>query len=244
MIIIPALDLINGQVVRLQQGDYGKQTTFTVSPVEQFQRYIAGGASYLHLVDLDGAKDPLKRQLTTIEQLVKSVNVPIQVGGGIRTEKDVENLLKIGVTRVVIGSTAIQSPELVKTWFERFGADRLVLALDVRIEHGEKCIAISGWQETSEKTLESVIDDFLTVGLEHVLCTDISKDGMLSGSNVKLYQEIAAAYPSIQFQASGGIGELSDIKALEPTNVFGVIVGRALLDNQFSVQEAIECLQK
>lgn len=244
MIIIPALDLINGQVVRLQQGDYGKQTTFTVSPIDKFKEYIDAGAEYLHLVDLDGAKDPKARQLTTIQNILAEINVPLQVGGGIRTVEDVQNLLDLGVQRVVVGSTAIQKPDEVKSWFKQFGADRFVLALDVRIENNQKLIAISGWQETSNQTLEDVIESFQDVGLQHVLCTDISKDGMLQGSNVELYKEVAQKYPNISFQASGGIGELNDLLALQSSGVFGIIVGRALLENKFTAKEAILCLQK
>lgn len=244
MIIIPALDLINGQVVRLQQGDYGKQTTFTVSPIDQFKEYVDAGAEYLHLVDLDGAKNPKARQLATIQNILAEIDVPLQVGGGIRTIEDVQNLLDLGVERVVIGSTAIQKPDEVKAWFKQFGADRFVLALDVRIENNQKLIAISGWQETSNQTLEEVIESFQEVGLKHVLCTDISKDGMLQGSNVELYKEVAEKYPNISFQASGGIGDLDDLSVLQPSGVFGVIVGRALLENKFTAKEAISCLQK
>ena len=242
--IIPALDLINGEVVRLEQGDYGKQTTFHYSPIEKFQEYVSDGATYLHLVDLDGAKDPAKRQITTIQSIVANVDAPIQVGGGIRTIEDVKALLSIGVQRVVIGSTAVKDPEMVKAWFEEFGADRLVLALDVRIEAGEKRVAVSGWQETSDLTLEELIALYEPVGLKHVLCTDISKDGMLTGSNVALYKELVENYPEIEFQSSGGIGVLADVEALKPTKVSGVIVGRALLENRITLKEAITCWQK
>lgn len=244
MIIIPALDLMNGQIVRLQQGDYDKQTKFTASPIEQFEEYVAQGAKYLHLVDLDGAKDPTQRQLFTIKRIVEGVKAPIQVGGGIRTREDVQKLLDIGVERIVVGSTAIQNPEEVKSWFDEFGADSFVLALDTRIENGKKLIAISGWLETTDQTLEDVIESFQEVGLEHVLCTDISKDGMLQGSNVQLYQELVKKYPDINFQASGGIGGLEDLIALEKSDVYGVIVGRALLEKKFTTKEAMTCLQK
>lgn len=239
--IIPALDLIQGEVVRLEQGDYGKQTTFHYSPFEKFKEYCNDGATYLHLVDLDGAKNPQNRQIETISKIVKAVDVPIQVGGGIRTKEDVEALLSIGVERVVIGSTAVRKPEEVKKWFQEYGGERLVLALDIRLEEGKKKIAISGWQETSKKTLEEMIELYQAVGLAHVLCTDISRDGMLTGSNVELYQELTTSYPKINFQSSGGIGSLEDIKALKPSDVYGVIVGRALLENRFTLKEAIAC---
>jgi phosphoribosylformimino-5-aminoimidazole carboxamide ribotide isomerase len=243
--IIPALDLIDGSVVRLHQGDYEQKRDYGNDPLLRLQDYEKQGAKLLHLVDLTGAKDPKARQISLIQTLINAVQVPIQVGGGIRTEKDVQTLLSAGAAGVVIGSTAIKQPELVKQWFTKYGAERLVLALDVRINaDGEKHVAIHGWQEDSNQTLEQVIDDYLPFGLKHVLCTDISKDGTLSGSNVKLYQQISQKYPQIAFQASGGIGQLSDVKALKDSGVAGVIVGRALLEEKFTVQEAISCWQK
>lgn len=242
--IIPALDLINGEVVRLQQGDYARQTTFEYSPITKFKEYVDAGAKYLHLVDLDGAKDPKARQLKVISEIVKTVSAPIQVGGGIRSREDIENLLNIGVDRVVVGSTAVKNPGEVMQWFQEFGGEKIVLALDIRIEEGIKKVALSGWQETSELTIEALIDKYQPVGLKHVLCTDISKDGMLTGSNVALYEELCAKYPEIDFQSSGGIGSIEDIQVLEGTGVAGVIVGRALLEGKFSAEEAISCWQK
>ncbi len=242
-IIIPALDLINGQVVRLHQGDYAKQTTYSDNPIDQFADYVAQGAEQLHLVDLTGAKDPNARQTALIGKIIAATDCPVQVGGGIRSEQDVADLLNVGASRVVIGSTAIKQPEMVKAWFKQYGAEKFVLALDINIVDGKKLIAIHGWQETSSLTLEQVIDDFAQVGLQHVLCTDISKDGTLAGSNVALYCEICQKYPTIQFQSSGGIGSLADIEALKGTGVAGVIVGRALLEGKFTVAEAIECWQ-
>ncbi|MCO6539387.1 MAG: 1-(5-phosphoribosyl)-5-[(5-phosphoribosylamino)methylideneamino]imidazole-4-carboxamide isomerase [Gilliamella sp.] len=243
--IIPALDLIDGNVVRLHQGDYGQKRDYGNDPLLRLQDYEKQGAKLLHLVDLTGAKDPQKRQILLIQNLINGVQIPVQVGGGIRTEKDIQSLLSAGAARIVIGSTAIKQSELVKQWFSKYGAERLVLALDVRIDNqGNKYVAIHGWQEDSCQTLEQVIDDYLPYGLRHVLCTDISKDGTLSGSNVKLYQEISRKYPQIAFQASGGIGQLSDVKALKDSGVKGVIVGRALLEEKFTVQEAISCWPK
>lgn len=242
--IIPALDLINGEVVRLQQGDYNRQTTFEYSPVAKFKEYVDAGAQYLHLVDLDGAKDPNDRQLAVIAEIVKTVGAPIQVGGGIRTKEDIENLLAIGVDRVVVGSTAVKNPIEVIEWFKAFGGDHIVLALDIRIEDGVKKVALSGWLETSELSLESLIAQYQPYGLKHVLCTDISKDGMLTGSNVELYRELCEKFPDIKFQSSGGIGTIADIQALESTQVSGVIVGRALLEGKFTAKEAISCWQK
>lgn len=242
--IIPALDLIDGKVVRLHQGDYGQQRDYGNDPLPRLQDYQQQGGEVLHLVDLTGAKDPAARQIPLLRKLLAGVSVPVQVGGGIRSEDDVAALLEAGAARVVIGSTAVRQPDIVKQWFTRFGADALVLALDVRIAaDGSKNIAVSGWQEDSGVTLEQIVDAFLPYGLKHVLCTDITRDGTLSGSNVALYQEVCARYPQVAFQSSGGIGSLEDIAALRGSGVKGVIVGRALLEGKFTVKEAIACWQ-
>lgn len=242
--IIPALDLIDGNVVRLHQGDYGQQRDYGNDPLSRLQDYQQQGGQVLHLVDLTGAKDPAARQIPLLRKLLAGISVPVQVGGGIRSAEDVAALIEAGASRVVVGSTAVRQPEEVKQWFQRFGADALVLALDVRIAaDGSKNIAVSGWQEDSGVTLEQIVDEFLPYGLKHVLCTDISRDGTLSGSNVALYQEICARYPQVAFQSSGGIGSLEDIAALRGSGVKGVIVGRALLEGKFTVKEAIACWQ-
>ena len=170
-------------------------------------------------------------------QIIPATQSKIQVGGGIRTEQDVADLLAVGANRVVIGSTAVTQPDMVQGWFNKYGAEKFVLALDVRIENGQKLVAIKGWQETSALPLENVVENYRTFGLQHVLCTDISRDGTLAGSNVQLYREVCT-----KFQSSGSIGSLADIEALKGTGVAGVIVGRALLEGKFNVAEAIECL--
>ncbi|WP_318440882.1 1-(5-phosphoribosyl)-5-[(5-phosphoribosylamino)methylideneamino]imidazole-4-carboxamide isomerase [Photobacterium leiognathi] len=240
--IIPALDLIEGQVVRLFQGDYGQVTEYKVDPAEQFNLYHQAGANWLHLVDLTGAKDTQARQLSLIERLLKSTPANVQIGGGVRTEQDVADLLNAGAKRVVIGSTAVKQPEIVKGWMEKYGAEHIVLALDINIDDdGNRIVAVSGWQEDSGVTIEALLEDFLKVGLKHVLCTDISRDGTLAGSNVELYVDLCRQYPQVQFQSSGGIGSLDDIAALKGSGVAGVIVGRALLDGKFTAEQAFAC---
>lgn len=242
--IIPALDLIDGQVVRLWQGDYNQVTEYAVDPAQQFADYHNGGADWLHLVDLTGAKNPDARQLDTIATLINATSARVQIGGGIRTESDVIGLLGAGADRVVVGSTAIKNPPMVMDWIQTHGAEKIVLALDVNIDdNGNRTVAVSGWQQDSGVAIEQVLSDYARVGLRHVLCTDISRDGTMAGSNVDLYTDLCATYPDIAFQSSGGIGGLDDISALKPTGVSGVIVGRALLDGKFTVQEAIACWQ-
>ncbi|MCD9497387.1 1-(5-phosphoribosyl)-5-[(5-phosphoribosylamino)methylideneamino]imidazole-4-carboxamide isomerase [Photobacterium carnosum] len=240
--IIPALDLIEGQVVRLFQGDYGQVTEYNVNPTEQFALYHQAGANWLHLVDLTGAKNTQARQLTLISQLLASTPANVQIGGGVRCEQDVSDLLHAGAQRVVIGSTSVKQPERVKGWIEKYGAEHIVLALDINIDNnGNRIVAVSGWQEDSGVTIETLLEDFLKVGLKHVLCTDISRDGTLTGSNVELYVDLCRQYPQVQFQSSGGIGSLDDITALKGSGVAGVIVGRALLDGKFTAEQAFTC---
>ncbi|WP_281558989.1 1-(5-phosphoribosyl)-5-[(5-phosphoribosylamino)methylideneamino]imidazole-4-carboxamide isomerase [Thalassomonas sp. RHCl1] len=240
--MIPAIDLINGEVVRLYQGDYQQKTQYQYSPQERQQAYANAGAKVMHFVDLDGAKDSTKRQLATLKKLVKHPGMVIQVGGGIRNEQDVQQLLELGADRVVIGSLAIKQPALVQEWLAKYGGEKIVLALDIRIdEQGRKQLPTHGWIKNSGITLEPLLDSYQDAGIKHVLCTDISKDGTLSGSNVSLYTELCQNYPEIKWQASGGIGSLADIKALIPTGVSGVILGRSLLEGKFTLEEAIAC---
>jgi len=240
--MIPAIDLINGEVVRLFQGDYSQKTNYQYTVKERQQAYASAGAKVMHFVDLDGAKDSNKRQLSTLKTVVNHDSMIIQVGGGIRNEDDVKQLLALGANRVVIGSLAIKQPELVIEWLNTYGGEKIVLALDIKIdEHGNKTLPTHGWIEDSGVNLEDLMDRYISAGIKHILCTDISKDGTLAGSNVNLYTELCAKYPDIAWQASGGIGSLDDVKALIPTGVSGVILGRSLLEGKFTLEEAIAC---
>ena len=242
--IIPAIDLIQGKTVRLYQGSYDKTTEYQQTPLQLRDLYAEAGAGILHLVDLTGAKNAADRQLELLTNLMKNSPLPVQVGGGVRTAADVEQLLAAGASRVVVGSVAIREPETVQGWLRTYGGDKIVLALDVSINaQGDKTLPSHGWIEESTITLEQVLDGFIAAGAKHVLCTDISKDGTLQGPNVALYAELVQKYPQIQWQASGGVGSLADIKALKPTGVAGVILGRALLEGKFTAEEAIQCWQ-
>lgn len=244
-LIIPAIDLIDGQVVRLFQGDYGQKTEYQYDPIDAVNRYADAGATWLHIVDLTGAKDVEKRQLALIKRMVETGRMQFQAGGGIRSEQDVKQLLDIGVSRVVIGSLAVKKPELVMQWMREYGAEKFVLALDINIdEDGNKFIATHGWQENSGVVLEGLLTTFLDAGVEHVLCTDISKDGTLQGANNSLYAEVVAQFPQVSWQASGGIGSLEDIAGLIPTKVQNVILGRSLLEGKFELSDAISLWEK
>ncbi|BDY05450.1 1-(5-phosphoribosyl)-5-[(5-phosphoribosylamino)methylideneamino]imidazole-4-carboxamide isomerase [Ferrimonas sp. YFM] len=242
--IIPAIDLINGQVVRLKKGDFNQVTQFDTDPLAQLSHYRDAGSALLHIVDLDGAKDPANRQLTTLTRLVENLNCPIQVGGGIRDKAEVEALLKLGVDKVVIGSLAARDPQLVASWIQEYGAERITVALDLLLDdQGNAQVATHGWQKGSGKLVEEVIAPLRLAGLKHVLCTDIDRDGMLTGPNVTLYQTLIGQYPEISWQASGGIAELEDLKQLKAIGIGGIIIGKALLTGRFTIEEALACWQ-
>ncbi|XOV79042.1 MAG: 1-(5-phosphoribosyl)-5-[(5-phosphoribosylamino)methylideneamino]imidazole-4-carboxamide isomerase [Aestuariibacter sp.] len=239
--IIPAIDLIDGNVVRLFQGDYGQKTEYKIDPVDVVNKYADAGANWLHIVDLTGAKDTSKRQISLIKRMVATNRMQFQAGGGIRCKADVEQLLACGVERVVIGSLAVKAPEQVLSWVREFGPEKIVLALDINIDaQGNRMIATHGWQEDSGVQLDVLLNDYLEAGIQHVLCTDISRDGTLQGANNQLYADLVTQFPSISWQASGGIGSLDDIQQLQPTKVQNVILGRALLEGKFDLQQAIQ----
>ncbi len=241
--LIPALDLIDSKIVRLRKGDYKQKITYDeLDPIEKLKEYEDMGAKWIHLVDLDGAKDPKKRQIKLINELIKQSNVNLQVGGGVRNKDDIKALFDVGVKRVAIGSLAITSPKLCTELLEYFTGDKICIALDVVPSNDDFFIAINAWQEQSEQRLFESIEFYLKYGLKHILCTDISRDGTLQGMNIKLYENIAKNFPNINTQASGGLNSLSDLKKLSGI-CSGVIAGKALLDGIFNVKEGLECLQ-
>lgn len=242
--LIPALDLINGEVVRLQQGDFARQTTFHNDPVAVACDYQQAGAEFLHIVDLDGARDPAKRQLELITRMQQQSGLRVQTGGGIRTRDDIASLLATGVERVVVGSSAVKDPELAAAWLREFGSDAIVLALDINIDdNGNRWLATHGWQSQSDTRIEDLLNALIPAGCRHVLCTDISRDGMLNGPNVELYASLKADFPDIIWQASGGVSGLHDLRDLKAINCDSVILGKALLTGQFTLQEATQCWQ-
>lgn len=240
--IIPAIDYINGKIVRLYQGNYNKILYYKNEILYQINKYINSGFSYIHLVDLDGCRNIKKRQMNILKNLSIFPKVNFQVGGGIRTAKDIEYLLTLNVSKVVLGTSAILKKEDFKKWLHIYGSEKIVLALDIRINSNKKKkIAISGWKNTTDFYLEQVISDFLPYGLKHVLCTDIARDGTFLGPNLELYSELKNIFPSILFQASGGIRSLKDVKDLKKIGIKNIIVGRALLEERFNLSEAIKC---
>jgi phosphoribosylformimino-5-aminoimidazole carboxamide ribotide isomerase len=241
MIIYPAIDLRQGHCVRLSQGRFDQVTTYADDPLTVAREYAAAGATWLHVVDLDGAKDGNAAQTELVKRIAADSGVKVQTGGGIRSEDQINTYLGAGISRVVIGSLALTNPGLVATWLDRFGRDRVVLALDVKPNIDGWHVTTHGWQKTSGKTLFDVIDEYGAAYLRHLLCTDVARDGLLGGPNVALYREIRTRYPKLAVQASGGVASLADLAALKETGVAGTIVGKALYEGKLALAEALQC---
>ena len=231
MILIPAIDLKDGHCVRLLRGDFATETRYTSNPQELVDRYRALGADWLHVVDLDGARTGGPANRDIIVGLAAQREVKLQVGGGLRDTAAINEAFDAGVARAVVGSAALTQVQQVRQWLREFGADRIVLAFDVRLGvDGEPRVAIHGWREQSQVSLWSAVDNFADFGLRHVLCTDVSRDGALTGPNVALYGHAVERFPRIEWQASGGIRNSLDLHALAGVGVSAAISGKALLD--------------
>lgn len=237
MELIPAIDLRDGRCVRLLYGDFAKETRYDVDPVELAVQYGELGARWLHVVDLDGAKRGEPVNLPLIRRMRDAAGVDVQTGGGIRTRASLEQALDVA-SRVVIGSLAVSAPELVAGWLTEFGSDRLTLALDVRLDaDGVPMIATHGWTRASTLSLAAAIERYSAAGLRHVLCTDIDRDGALTGPNTALYADCVRRWPSIAFQASGGVRDVGDLVALTAAGVAGTVSGKALLEGRLKPEE-------
>lgn len=237
--LVPAIDLRGGRCVRLYQGRFDAETVYDDDPALVLARYRELGARYVHVVDLDGARDGSQSNHAVIARLVSACpDVHLQVGGGVRTRWVAEGLFALGVARVVVGSVAVSQPTLVREWMRGFGADRVVLAFDVRLDpHGTPRLTTHGWADQTDASLWDAVDDYLQHGARHVLCTDVARDGALSGPNLALYEEAARRYPTIEWQASGGVASGADLRALATTGVAAVISGRALLEERIPAVE-------
>jgi phosphoribosylformimino-5-aminoimidazole carboxamide ribotide isomerase len=238
MELVPAIDLRGGRAVRLFQGAFDRETAARETPEALFRRFAAAGARRVHLVDLDGARDGTAGNRTELRALAAAGGPRIQAGGGIRSLADAERVLADGADRVVTGSVAVESPASLAAWVDRFGAERVVAALDVRIgADGAPRLATHGWQRETPRTLWEQAGGLAALGIRHVLCTDISRDGALAGPNLVLYRECVRRFPGICWQASGGVRDGADLRALAETGVAAAISGRALIEDRLSQQE-------
>ena len=240
--IFPAIDLMDGGCVRLYKGDFNQRTDYDAPPMDVAKSYATAGAEWIHIVDLDGAKHGKTEQTELIVKIAQESGLKVQTGGGLRELSQIQQLLDGGVARAVIGSLAVTNPQMVKFWINEVGQDKICIALDVNIgEDGQPYPATRGWTETGSRTLWDVLDDYMGTGLSTILVTDISKDGVLGGANVALYKEILTNYPTLDLITSGGVGTLGHVKALKALNPYGVIIGKALYENKFTLKDAIEC---
>jgi len=236
MILYPAMDLMDGKCVRLAQGRFDAATIYSSVPLDALAGFAAAGASWAHVVDLDGARAGAPRQHDLIANLAGNVSLKLQVAGGFREADQIARMLDAGVGRVVIGSLAVKDPELVNRFLGEFGGDRITLALDVNIVEGMPMVSTSGWTKTSTQTLWDIAAFYPHA--RHMLVTDISRDGMMTGPNLELLGEVVERLPHIDIQASGGVSSLDDLRLL-PTA--GVIVGKALWEGKIKLEEALDC---
>ena len=238
MLLIPAIDLRNGRCVRLLKGDFAAETRYELGPQELLQRYRGIGATWLHVVDLDGARDGALANRSVAVSLASQSAVRIQVGGGVRSAAVIGDLLRNGVSRVVIGSLAVEQPQDVIAWLNQFGAARICLAFDIRYDAtGVPRVRTRGWTQGGSLSLWDALQPFLPHRLQHVLCTDIDRDGAMTGPNLQLYREARERYPQIAWQASGGVRDAADLQALAELGMAAAISGKALLEERMTSQE-------
>lgn len=239
MIIIPAIDLREGNCVRLVQGDYDDCTTYSTTPLSIAKDFESVGLKRLHLVDLDGAKAGEIKNLKTLSNLANNTSLSIDFSGGVKSEDSLREALLAGADYVGIGSLAYQNPELVKSWLQEFGSYRIILSADVWDEK----IAIMGWTQRTSTTIYEFIDGFEDK-LEYLVCTDISKDGMLEGPSLELYKTLVNCYPKLKIIASGGVSSLEDLDKLDELGVYGVIIGKAIYENKITLNQLESWINK
>ena len=237
MRILPAIDLMGGKCVRLKQGQFDEASFYSDEPIEVAKRFKAAGARYLHMVDLDGAREGSVQQAEIVQKIVEGSGLEVQVGGGLRTLEQAKAWLDAGVERIVMGSLAVKDPVGAGKIIDAVGPAKVTLAIDVR---GTR-VAISGWKEVSEKNVYEVVETYAGLGITHLLCTDIERDGMMQGPNVELYRDLQKRFPSVEIQASGGIGSLDDLRALMAFDCRAVVIGKALYEGRFRLEEALKC---
>ena len=235
--MIPATDLIGGRCVRLTQGDYTSRKTYYRDPLEAALRFEEAGARRLHMVDLDGAKAAEPQNLAVLERIAAKTSLEVQYGGGIKSCAALRSVFDAGARRAVCGSVAVREPELFARWIAEFGPERLILGAVVR----DGVEAIQGWTERSERTAPELIETFLPAGLRQVVCTDISRDGMLCGPAVALYADLQRRFPQVEITVSGGVSSPDDIARLEREGLRSVIVGKALYEGRITLEKPGPC---
>ncbi|MBQ9090683.1 MAG: 1-(5-phosphoribosyl)-5-[Anaerotignum sp.] len=234
MELFPAIDLIGGCAVRLVKGDYAQKTVYSDNPAEVAKSFAAAGAKYLHVVDLEGAKDGGTPNLETIKNIVEKGGLLVEVGGGIRSEEVIKKYLDAGVFRVILGTAAVQNPAFLKEMVQKYG-EKIAVGVDIK----DGMVAIKGWTEVSQESCFDFCEKLQKIGVKTIICTDISKDGLLSGTNLGLYKELSEKF-SVDIVASGGVTTLDDVKKLADMGMYGAILGKALYTGNIDLKAAVE----
>jgi phosphoribosylformimino-5-aminoimidazole carboxamide ribotide isomerase len=224
--IIPAIDIIDGKCVRLTQGDYGQKKVYNENPLSVAKMFEDSGIKRLHLVDLDGAKSNHVLNARTLDRIVSRTSLIVDFGGGIKSDDDINLVFNCGAAQVTIGSIAVTIPEMFIRWIQKFGPEKIILGADVK----DNKIAIGGWNSISDNNLVDFLQFYVEKGVKYIICTDISKDGMLQGSSLNLYNELVVSFPNTKIIASGGITNVNEIENLDSQGIFGVIIGKALYE--------------
>ena len=234
MELFPAIDLIGGCAVRLVKGDYAQKTVYSENPAEVARSFAEAGAKYLHVVDLEGAKDGGTPNLETIQNIVEKGNLLVEVGGGIRSEEVIRKYLDAGVFRVILGTAAVQNPAFLEEMVQKYG-EKIAVGVDIK----DGMVAIKGWTEVSQESCFDFCEKLQKIGVKTIICTDISKDGLLSGTNLELYKELSEKF-SVDIVASGGVTTLDDVKKLADMGMYGAILGKALYTGNIDLKAAVE----
>lgn len=234
MRVIPAIDLLDGKVVRLHKGDYNEATIYNDDPVAEARTFKEAGFDHIHVIDLNGAKEGKFVNLSIIKKMVEATGISVQTGGGVRSYQDAAMLLDSGISNVICSSMAVKSPDEWLRVLDDFGS-RAILGMDLK----DGKVAYSGWLETLDKSLEDFLQPMIDRGLSTVLSTDISRDGTLEGPNFELYQQLSERFPKLNFIASGGVSDAQDLQTLSKQNIYGVVVGRAYYENKITLDEMI-----
>jgi len=234
MELFPAIDLIGGCAVRLVKGDYAQKTVYSDNPAEVAKSFAAAGAKYLHVVDLEGAKDGGTPNLETIQNIVENGGLLVEVGGGIRSEEVIQKYLDAGVFRVILGTAAVQNPAFLEEMVQKYG-EKIAVGVDIK----DGMVAIKGWTEVSAESCFDFCEKLQRIGVKTIICTDISKDGLLSGTNLELYKELSEKF-SVDIVASGGVTTLDDVKKLADMGMYGAILGKALYTGNIDLKAAVE----
>jgi len=234
MVIYPAIDLVGGKAVRLYKGDYAQMTVYSEDPAGVAKDFQAAGAGHIHLVDLEGAKSGVPANLPVIQKIIEETDLFVEVGGGIRNMETVEAYLSIGADRVILGTAAVTDPDFLKAALSKYG-DKIAVGVDLK----DGCVAIRGWTETSSLTADDFFASMQSLGVSTVICTDISRDGAMKGTNRELYRVLSSKY-AIELIASGGVSSIEDVKALAAMGLHGAIIGKAYYIGAIDLKEAVE----